>query len=195
MPTSRGAGTHSASWSGFVILLALSVVAATILFAHAPARIRLIGLFAVAYGAVVGYLAAQFAKRTGLPCSSMAVALTFLAILVGQIGVAVESYRLAHRETLFTPEHAAANAMLSAAEPPENPRSRKLLEDMQATLGRGQNFSNYLGHRVAALGAWTRPWPEIFWVLEMLLASASGVCVLRVTTKVELVPAKPAATE
>jgi len=34
-------------------------------------------------------------------------------------------------------------------------------------------FPDYLAHRVSQLGEWKHPWPELFWLGELLIA---GIC-------------------
>jgi hypothetical protein len=47
---------------------------------------------------------------------------------------------------------------------------RDMFESEKQNLQERSSFGAYLGHRVSSLGNWSKPWPEIFWGIEFLLA-------------------------
>lgn len=168
--------------AAWVLLLALFTTVLTIAFAHAPARLRLIGLFSIAFGVIVGLAALWLADVIGMRRRSLIPIGAFAAIVLGQIGVVSESYRLSvaeRRAQAQQPgaEEAIAAAMLEQGKAPDNPHSRKLFEEMRVTLAARNTFSAYLARRLSSLGSLNSPLPELFWGLEVLLAAAVGTFV------------------
>lgn len=47
---------------------------------------------------------------------------------------------------------------------------REIFESEKLDLKKRASFSGYLRHRVSTVGNWSRPWPEIFWMIEFLFA-------------------------
>src|SRR5262245_14226622 len=61
---------------------------------HAPARIKLLGLFSIAFGMIAGLGMGSLAQSLGLDRSRTLVVVAFVSILAALVGVTVESHRL-----------------------------------------------------------------------------------------------------
>ena len=150
--------------AGLLQWLLLSVVAVsvlTIVAVHAPARIKLLGLFAVFYGLLAGWLLGKAARATSRRFSRLQLVLSFLLIAAGQCGVTAESHRL-HR--------AAVMQQFERSREAKSPRAN----EMRQLLREGAHFSAYLRYRVSPLGVWYEPWPAVFWGFEVLVCGAAG---------------------
>jgi hypothetical protein len=149
---------------GLLAWLLLSVVAVSVLAiaaVHAPARMKLLGLFALLYGLLAGWLLGKAARATSRRLSKLQLVLSFLLIATGQCGVTTESHRL-HRAAVMQQFERSPEAKL--------PRADK----MRQLLREGAHFSAYLQYRVSRLGAWPEPWPAVFWGFEVLVCGAAG---------------------
>ena len=159
---------------------AVFLTAWTLVCAHAPSRIKLIGLFALAYGLLAGLVLKHLARLAGLRPSWQLPALTFVLVAAGQVGLALESHRLYAAEVQRNIEsdksRAALALMLQTSEPPADPESRALFDDMRQTLGAPSQtrFADYLQHRLSSLGNWPAPWPEVIWCLEIAASAAAA---------------------
>ncbi len=177
-----GPGSRRGSVSTFllwIVLSAICVTAWTLICAHAPARIRLIGLFAVGYGLGAGWLLKQLARKLAFEGERFIPWLVGLLVVAGQIGLAVESHRLFVNEMRRSLENDKARSALAALlqnnAPEGDPTSRKMLDDMRESLGLHTEFRGYLARRLAPFGRWSSPWPEIFWSLEIAASAAAAV--------------------
>jgi hypothetical protein len=159
---------------GWLLPFLLAIVALTILCSHAPSRIRLIGLFSIAFGLIGGYISRFLASATGFQHRRIIDAVTFAAIVAGLVAVSIRSHQLQIAAWNRDPQTALATAILSSGKSPENPEARAKLEEMKAALARSENFTAYLGRRVSALGTWKSPWIELFWGAEILVAATVG---------------------
>lgn len=166
----------------WLALGAIFLTAVTLLCAHAPARIRLLGLFAVAYGLFSGYALKHLARIVALRQAGAIIALTFVAVAAGQSALTLESYRIAaaahasemQRELESDKSRAALALILQSSAPPADSQARQMFDEMQETLGIRMSFANYLARRFSTLGQWSSPWPEIFWSVEILMSAAAG---------------------
>lgn len=135
--------------------------------ANAPPRIRLIGLFPVAFGLLVGlivtWLRNPFDARPGRLTTTIAAV---VLALCGWIGATWESYRLDKAMFLASPQDRMAAQMMQEFEKqsgaPQGPTVNPLRE---------MSFQEFLGRRLKQLGKWPSPWPECFWVGELLAAA------------------------
>ena len=157
----------------------------------APPRLRLIGLFAIALGAALGWLAGRLAVRLRMPSRRAAV---LGGILTGATGcvVATMLHWQAYSRALQAAEKPNAGQalmanMLKAAEgnAPADPESRAAFAEFRDSGARALNelrsrrsLSGYLSHRVATLGL-TGPLPVVLWGIEVLFAGVAAAVVTR----------------
>jgi hypothetical protein len=195
--------THHSPLTGLFCCL-VGLTALTLAAAHAPGRIRLLGLFAVAFGAVCGWGlargAAYFAvtvmpvdsslKRKqrndnsrpslALQASIMRLVIVGVLIAAAETGLTLESWRLyvVELRKLYDPE--ASTEAVGGGQPfvPDS-LLKQAREERQQVLVEKSRFAAYLQHRVKELGDWSAPWPAVFWLGELLLGTAAGVVVFR----------------
>jgi hypothetical protein len=169
---------------GALVLTGLAIIAA-----HAPPRVRLLGLFPVAHGLIAGWLLTQVAAGVRRQTSRGATLLATALIAASLLGTTFESHRMfaAKVRAQFT---AAATDLLdgkwlsqlsagaTAKERAEFERVKqdlaKARRDRRRLLSDRSSFRDYLGHRVLALGVWRSPWPQLLWACEILLATTAG---------------------
>jgi len=182
-PPGDGEALRLARW---LFLGVIGLAALTLAAAHAPPRVRLIGLYSVGYGAVAGYGLWLLAGLTNAPAGKRCAVLAFAAIVAGQVLLALETHRLLASEAQTAASTISpAEVMLETAAPPSDPQSRKLFDEMKeavtgaaaqqrARLEEQRRFGAYLRRRIAPLGDWGTPWAEIFWGAEVVASAAVG---------------------
>lgn len=170
-PTPMSSGTLP--W--FVACL-VSTTALSLIAAHVPGRVRLIGLFSIAFGLLVGLIVAQLAEMLK-PRHTRRYVAAFAAILtlVGLIGSTYEVNRLdALKRTPSSNELLAlqmAKQMKEQTAPSSEgqPNSFNSLSEELDT-----SFRRHLARRVRQLGDWKSPWPELFWTAELITSAAAS---------------------
>ncbi len=156
--------------ASLVITTALSLAAA-----HAPPRIRLIGLFSVAFGLLIGWLLAVLAEKLVSHPSRLVMSLVAAILtLGGLIGCGWETFRLEQSRL---------------AKSPNDDLALRLMEGMKAQGGAGDAtpakpstltaFRSHLSRRLRQLGDWPSPWPELFWLTELAAGASASVWALR----------------
>jgi hypothetical protein len=149
---------------GLVGLTALVLAAA-----HAPGRIRLLGLFAIVFGGVCGWGLARIAGALRVNAGRL-VGLAIVGVLVAaaETGLTLESWRLhvAERRREYFEE---------SVKTIPGPLRESALEELRPIFEREARFPSYLQYRVKNLGDWESPWPVLFWTGELLLGTAAGI--------------------
>lgn len=150
-----------------VVLTALALAAA-----HAPSRIKLIGLFSVGYGLAAGVGLAMVARQTLQPPHRAAVWLAFPLIVGGELGLTWQSYRL-RVDAIERRSENATGLLLDRLE-----QQSDVPADVKSEFARAESdrasFEAFLGDRVAPLGDWAAPGPMAFWLIEVLAGGAAG---------------------
>ena len=168
---SRSTNTSILAWLA-VCLVATSVL--TIAAAHAPPRVRLIGLFSIGFGAIIGWLTVVLTGPLEvLVSTSTAGVVAGLLTLGGLIGCTMEIARLddvqkssANQEELAMRMLEQMNATSQGGSPPKPATERSSIQ-------------KHLNRRLRQLGQWKSPWPEIFWCSELVLAASVSAWVAR----------------
>ena len=165
---------HTLQWVGVCVI---GVTAVTLLAAHAPARIRLLGLFAVAVGALCGWGMARGAEWLRVTMSpGRSAILAGVVIATAQVGLTLESWRLftaaKHHEYLEAPKKEIPGFLVEAA-----------MKERRLIFERETRFPTYLEHRVKNLGVSSSPWPLLLWIGEMILGTAAGIAVFVMTRR------------
>lgn len=173
------------------LLLAVCCVAIlALLSAHAPGRIRLIGLFAVVFGLVAGGILGTAARNLKFANTRLLVPLTFVLIACGEAGMTTESHRvyittlkavyekdipslplqlMKEQGSLETPKLDVQQQMKTAGK-----ISQSFHEDRLQILKEQSGFFRYLRYRISPLGEWAVPFATVFWICEVILGSLSG---------------------
>ncbi|MFN0197999.1 MAG: hypothetical protein ACKVT0_14735 [Planctomycetaceae bacterium] len=182
-------------WGSSTIILAVLGMLAV----HAPARIKLIGLFSIAIGLLAGFASRYLAMMWGLsPTKSLMVSVGIM-LLALQIGVGVGTWQR-HLRVLDADKE--ANPVLAqmalqreqvlAARTEDGSDERKLQQEMLQSIesnermlldeiDRERRFGHYLEQRLSTIGALTPPWPAVIWSAEILLGTAAGLWIFRRT--------------
>lgn len=174
-PISPTAGPSSWIWlvAGIVMTTAAALAAA-----HSPPRIRLIGLFSVAFGLVVGWLLARLVETLDCHPSRRAIRIAAAVFtLCGLIGSTCETVRLNEAQKPKSGTDAIAARIIeqikmqsSTGESDGGISSMTPKESSSLAMIR-----RYLSRRLQPLGEWRSPWPETFWCLELCTAAAASV--------------------
>jgi hypothetical protein len=174
----RPAGGGMVSW---IVLLTITAAALAIAFAHFPPTFKKLGLLAVAYGVLVGgagvWLAPSTARVRLRPWLW-----TFLVVILavaGQIGIAVESFRLTRAEEQrlerANPNQLLARRLLESVQEPPDAKSQASLDEFRRTHVRaGDSFGDYLEFRVSNLGIRSKWGAELFWAAEVVLGGLAA---------------------
>ena len=164
-------GTGSWLVACLVVTTALSLVAA-----HVPSRVRLLGLFSVAFGLLLGWIVVQLTEKLkpGLSRRSFAVFAALLT-LAGLIGSTCEIWRLdaATRKPSMNESLAMQMAeQMKESSPKEGEATPGPVNTLSEVLD--TSFRRHLARRVRQLGDLKSPWPEILWVAELLAGTAAS---------------------
>lgn len=165
---------HTLQWVGIGLVGLTALVLAA---AHTPGRIRLLGLFAVAFGCVCGWGLARVATALKVNAGRLTAAIIAgVLIAAAETGLTLESWRLyvVELRQIYDPE--ASTEVVGKGQPFVPPSVlKKAREDRQRVLEEKSRFATYVQHRVKNLGEWPSPWPIVFWAAEVLLGTAAGV--------------------
>ncbi|MCH7988088.1 MAG: hypothetical protein IID46_02935 [Planctomycetes bacterium] len=168
----------------------------TLIWAHSPARIRLIGLFSLAFGLAAGWILGATSRFLERPVSRNVVLLSFVLIALGETGWTLELYRiyvgqlrLAYEQDvpqLIAPElfKQQDNEGDESVNVPQRMKAAETLgesiqEARREELKKRIGFSVYLQHRITPFVQWPTPFPELFWGCEVLLGSLAGAWITR----------------
>ncbi|WP_010588160.1 hypothetical protein [Schlesneria paludicola] len=176
--TVRSTMTYPLSSSQFIWLMvsSLATTALTLVSAHAPPRIRLIGLFSIAFGALVGWAIVQLAIRFDAMLPRRIVGLTAVVLTIaGLIGCMIETYRQTRwpdspKGQMSAQLHDLGLKMVEEMNRQIKPSDTASQVDLYATM----SFRRFLARRLAQLGEWSSPWPELFWAAEIGLAAVTS---------------------
>jgi hypothetical protein len=181
VPLRRGSG-----WFSWLVLFLVATAALSLAAVYLPARVKMLGLFAIGHGLVAGWIAARLATIFEFSPSSRraAAGVVFLVIAAGQIGMAVESHRLYRAEeqriVAANPKRLAILRMLQAVKTPDDPKTKQMAADVRKTLGvQDVSFADYLQFRVSDIGVHSHRLAEAIWILEIGLGSLAGTWIFR----------------
>jgi len=153
-------------------ILAVGVLSVTAALAQ-PEFKRLV-LFYVVYGLACGFVLRWLAREL-LPMGGGR--LTVLAMLLGLLGavnLGYLSYRHFEQGRQELAEKKSRDIAVLESLKSESDEDLELQNAYDKELRRYRPvFQDYLRHRVAALGQWESPWPELFWGIEVLAAAVA----------------------
>jgi hypothetical protein len=166
------------SW---ILLLFLATCALALAAAHLPPIFKKLGLFAVAYGMALGLIGAWLAQFTPLlrARARAGTAIVFVLAVVGQIGIAAESYRMfrseQQRRVEANPKQLLARKLLESATEPPDAKSQATLDEFRRSYGTaGLSFGDYLQFRVSGIGIQSKLWAALFWGVEITLGGLAA---------------------
>lgn len=153
----------------FVIVASIATIALALAAAHAPDRIRLLGLYSIAFGLLLAWIQVRLAAFLQMKVTFLVIAIIGLLTLAGLVASACQTVALEPQPKLEASFHPVA-ALVAAQMEKENPGKAK---EVPPTYP--DRFRSYLVRRVNNLGDWSSPWPEAMWVGEILLGTAGAI--------------------
>ena len=194
---------QSNSKSGFIQWLVISLIlmtALSLLAVHLPERLKLLLVYAIVYGLISGGILTTLAVKFGLPTKKTFLLTIIVLIISGQTLVLYLSHQRYQEATLkrFQADQTAIvmERMFATNKPPDEPEAREgyeqMLKQFQAAKAerreKEQNLlkiSSYLKHRISPVANLATPWPELFWLLELVLCSLAAIWASRQVTQSE----------
>ncbi|MEK6261440.1 MAG: hypothetical protein AABP62_22810 [Planctomycetota bacterium] len=156
-------------WLSWLARTALVVLALSIASAQAPARVKLLGLFSVVVGGAMGAASAFFTRPPpNRVCWQWLWAMSLMAA-GGLAGSTWLAFRLDAASQPKSPQQQMAASMMKQM---ERDSGGELVS--APTVSTVNEFRWYLARRVRQLGAWSSPWPELFWCVELLAGGAAA---------------------
>lgn len=156
-----------------------------LLAAHAPLRIRLIGLFPIAVGVFAGVVFSHISVRQQRKARSAAIVGCILSLLM-LIGATLESHRTFANQVRAATNEAADKVLLSTMQKGDlkpgadaSTKAAELLQDAARERdASAASIPAYLQHRLSGIGKFEQPWPIVVWIVETLLgAAACGIMI------------------
>ena len=169
---------------GWCLASAMCLLLLSIVSVHAPERIKLLGLFPLATGALAGCLLALLADRLEVRGPWRIAVVAAVLIAGSQVGTLWLSYQRyqerlpvsLQQSPLLQPDQLVPDETAELSD-----ESRAALEQMrQDAIARKEqqqwrkSLPGYWQQRLSAIGIWSEPWPAVFWGLEVLGASLLG---------------------
>ncbi|MBS0202529.1 MAG: hypothetical protein JSS49_06475 [Planctomycetes bacterium] len=184
-----------------LMFLAGTLIAAAglgIVAAQAPDRIRLLVLFALGFGLLLGWLAARMSALLNVPRNRTRLGILAVATLGGLVLTLCQTVALLPTSQPSTKIHPIAALVETqqqrSAEPASDSEPQVILEPIDpakvppppASMAQFQKLrqksepqfstriQTYLHNRIAR-GTWPQPWPELFWAGEVVLGMTGAV--------------------
>ncbi|WP_298862193.1 hypothetical protein [uncultured Gimesia sp.] len=174
----------------WLIVSAVLITALSLLAVHLPERLKLLLVYAVVYGLISGGALATIAVKFGLPIKKTIILMIVCLVILGQSLILYLSHQRYQEVTLkrFKADQTmfSVDRMFATGKPPEDPESLKGYEHtrklyQEAKLERQQNeknlllISSYLQHRISSVANLKTPWPQLFWIMELLFCCGSAI--------------------
>ncbi|MFK7776781.1 MAG: hypothetical protein QM501_01505 [Gimesia sp.] len=174
----------------WLIVSGILITALSILAVHLPERLKLLLVYAIVYGLISGGVLTTLALKFGLPLKKTIILAIICLIISGQSLVLYLSHQRYQEATLkrFKADQTlfAIDRMFATGEPPEDPKARKEYEQVlkqyqAAKLDRKEKeqnlllISSYLQHRISSVANLKTPWPQLFWLVELLFCCISAI--------------------
>jgi len=157
-------------WLSWLARTALVALVLSIAAAHVPTRVKLLGLFSVVAGSAMGATSAFLTKPHPNRVPRRWLLAVFLTALVGLAGSTWLAYRLDAFSQSKSLQQQMAVTMMKQMERDSGGEIASA-----PTVSTINEFRWYLARRVKQLGSWPSPWPELFWIGELLAGGAAAV--------------------
>ncbi len=172
------------------ILIATALTA--ILAVQLPDRAKLIGLFPLIWGGLLGFGYAWWAGECHLPRARWMDITAFLVLAVGEAAIVYQAWQLYQFELRQQFKKDPAAGMVKQAEqvpsekikPEEQALRKQLLAEFERVRQRRREalaMPTFLQRRLRKLGDIPHPWPEVFYAAEILLGGLAGLTVMKLT--------------
>jgi hypothetical protein len=153
----------------FVIAASIATVALALVAAHAPGRIRLLGLYSIAFGLLLAWIQIRLAAFLQIKVTSSVIAIIGLLTLAGLVTSACQTVALQPQPKVDDNFHPVA-ALVAAQLEKESPGTEK-----EVAPSFPERFQSYLVRRVDQFGNWSSPWPEVMWACEVFLGTGAAI--------------------
>ncbi|GAB4137533.1 MAG: hypothetical protein Tsb009_05130 [Planctomycetaceae bacterium] len=185
--------SNNSRWRFAVWLLTSLAGIALLAFlaAHAPARVRLLGLFALGFGMLLGALLAWLMVEFQVPGSRRLSGLAAILIALGMMGMVAESYRVYVWRLCTLYDQPVLD--VSSNEKPLTAQNAKALgpvmkfirEARQEKLAEESRFVRYVERRtqINQQPAWEMPWPWVLLIGECVAGFLAGTWVFHVLSR------------
>jgi hypothetical protein len=158
------------------IATGLAVWGLSALSGQLPSRVRLLLLFAIAFGLLIGWGAGVIADEIGARRSWPAAAITAVLTVAGLTNVAIAGYRQsverARAIVAADPQQLTALRVLEGAINHDPELRQRYLEE-RARLE--PEFGSYLMRRLLVFGRLPSPWPAVIWGAEIIAGAVAAV--------------------
>ena len=193
-PPTVDTSSHPLRWSaGAVVVTALAAVLAVQL----PDRAKLLGLFPLIWGGLLGWGYAWWGGECRIRLARWVYIAAFLMIATGEAAIVYQAWQIYQTDLRqqFSRDPAAGLVQQAEQVPAENvkPEEQELRKQLLAEFERVRQrrretlgLPTFLQRRLRKLGDISSPWPEIFYASEILLGSLAGLAVLRFTCRSNL---------
>jgi hypothetical protein len=165
------------TWLAVVALVAWGL---SVLTGHLPPRLRLLVLFSVAFGLLVGGAAGLLADEFGVRRVRRSSAALFLLTVAGLVNQTLTAYRqeqaAGRARAQADPQQMLALQFLQSAMADDPELKQRYLEE-RARLQ--PTFGDYLAQRWSRWGRMPAPWPAIIWGAELMLGGIAAVLMFR----------------
>ncbi|WP_437185675.1 hypothetical protein SH668x_002789 [Planctomicrobium sp. SH668] len=166
-------------------LVAVAVLALTA--SYVPNVMKRLGVFYFVYGIACGmvmlWLAAEL--RPAFQRSFPYIGGVICCIGACYLGwLSYQRFVDARAEMVASNPHSAAIESAIESFSKDNPE----LQEWAAASKRGKSlrFVDYLHHRVSSIGDWASPFPELFWICEVLIASIACGWTMQTRRRLEI---------
>lgn len=161
---------------GWFLLGLAGVAVLSGLAGHAPARVRLLLLFPIAFGLLVGAGLGLVGHNLGLRRSVPVALIVNLLAVAGLANVARIAYgelaAHARRAVEQDPQRLLALRIMESTDLTD-PRDRRSYHELRTALQ--PTFGDYLASRLTGTFGWRpAPWPELVWGGEVLLGGIAA---------------------
>ncbi|MBM4076933.1 MAG: hypothetical protein FJ267_14990 [Planctomycetes bacterium] len=155
------------------ILVSLVIVGViSIAASHAPARIKLLGLFPLVVGLVIGFgIGTLISYRDGKHQLTRTMFVTILSF----VGLVSSTWLTFQREAKSTAKSQQSVLAESLIKQMEKDSGNSLAMDSNSATQPRSDFSRYLAARIKQIGNWSSPWPEMIWILELICGTIGAI--------------------
>lgn len=196
-PAQRHSPAGFIQW--FIVSLIL-ITALSLLAVHLPDRLKLLLVYAVVYGLISGGALTTLAIKLGVPVKRTLIFSILCLTILGQSLILYLSHQryqeATQRQFKADQTSIVIERMLRTGEPPEDPEDRKEYEQVVEQFQKAKaerrekeqqllEISSYLQHRISLIAKLKSPWPQLFWLLELILCCLAAIWASRQVAKPE----------
>lgn len=171
--------------NGSIVMFALVSVIATgalaLVAAHAPPRIRLLGLYTLAFGLLNAFIQTRLAAFLNVRLSALVTVIIAATTFAGIVGSVLQTVALQPQAKPLDASFHPVAAMVEA-------RMEKTEQAKESAPTFAERMHTYLMRRVSILGDWSSPWPEAFWGCELILGTVGAACLTNWIRRTEVAP-------